>query len=340
MASGKKPRARRDVLRSCPHSGHRAAAARCPRALKPRTRKSAALHAEFPHPYCASGPADRVSIRGPGFTSPLLFAGATPLLPGRGSAPARAGGIARPRVSSGQMSGCRWLITGLTCAGPVRPVTPPARPPQGRQGRERHLEQPCLPAVLTGALSPAFPVVKTGAAVRFSLRFYAGMVRREANGARCEPAVGDARSAQAQRTAGQAGCQHPGNTRALHSDRRSVPRRNIPYRNRSPAGNCRPASCHRDGHRQVPVPGQFSPCFFPEFPEKSGRDRLAAYCPHSQPHSRFCPLQIWSGFMPCYQQVGNRCFRQRRFTRADTPPDTREVSAGVFHHPFRVFRLA
>ena len=29
---------------------------------------------------------------------------------------------------SGQMSGCRWLITGLTCAGPVRPVTPPARP--------------------------------------------------------------------------------------------------------------------------------------------------------------------------------------------------------------------
>ena len=143
MASGKKPRARRDVLRSCPHSGDRAAAAGCPRALKPRARKSAALHAEFPHPYCASGPADRVSIRGPGFTGPLLFAGATPLLPGRGSAPARAGGIARPRVSSGQMSGCRWPITGLTCAGPVRPVTPPARPPQGRQGRERHLEQPC-----------------------------------------------------------------------------------------------------------------------------------------------------------------------------------------------------
>ena len=83
------------------------------------------------------------SIRGPGFTGPVLFAGATPFLPGRGSAPARAGGIARPRVSSAQMSGCRWLITGLTCAGPVRPVTPPARPPQGRQGRERHLEQPC-----------------------------------------------------------------------------------------------------------------------------------------------------------------------------------------------------
>ena len=62
MASGKKPCARRDVLRSCPHSGDRAAAAGCPRALKPRVlkpraRKSAALHAEFPHPYCASGPA-------------------------------------------------------------------------------------------------------------------------------------------------------------------------------------------------------------------------------------------------------------------------------------------
>ncbi len=54
MASGKKPFARRDVLRSCPQSGDRAAAARCPRALKPR-----ALHAEFPHPFCGSGPADR-----------------------------------------------------------------------------------------------------------------------------------------------------------------------------------------------------------------------------------------------------------------------------------------
>ena len=44
--------------------------------------------------------------------------------------------------------------------------------------------------------------------------------------------------------------------------------------------------------------------------------------------------------MPCYQQVENRRFRQRRFNRADIPPDTREVSAGVFHHPFRVFRSA
>ena len=57
---------------------------------------------------------------------------------------------------------------------------------------------PALPGVLTGALFPAFPVRKTGAAVRFSLQFYAGMVRREASGARCEPAVGDVRSAQVQ----------------------------------------------------------------------------------------------------------------------------------------------
>ncbi len=103
---------------------------------------------------------------------------------------------------------------------------------------------------------------------------------------------------------------------ALPADRRPVPHRNIPYRNRSPAGNCGPAHCHR----QVPVPGQFFPCFFPEFPEKSGRDRLAAHRPHSQPYRRFCPPQIWSGFMRCYQQVENRCFRQRRFIRADIPP--------------------
>ncbi len=126
---------------------------------------------------------------------------------------------------------------------------------------------------------------------------------------------------------------------ALPADRRPVPHRNIPYRNRSPAGNCGPAHCHR----QVPVPGQFFPCFFPvffpEFPEKSGRDWLAAYRPHSQPYCRFYPLRIWSGFMPCYQQVENRCFRQRRFIRADIPPDTPKVSVGVFHHPFRVFRL-
>ena len=57
------------------------------------------------------------------------------------------------------------------------------------------------PAVLTGALVPAFPVRKTGAAVRSGLRFHAGMVRREASGTRCEPVAGDVRSARAQLTA-------------------------------------------------------------------------------------------------------------------------------------------
>ncbi len=56
MASGKKTFARRDVLRSRPQSGHRAAAARCPRALR----------AEFPHPFCGSGPAGRGPGRAPG----------------------------------------------------------------------------------------------------------------------------------------------------------------------------------------------------------------------------------------------------------------------------------
>ena len=82
MASGKKPCARRDVLRSCPHSGDRAAAAGCPRALKPRVlkpraRKSAALHAEFPHPYCASGPA------GPGVDQGTRFYRSRPVRRGQ-----------------------------------------------------------------------------------------------------------------------------------------------------------------------------------------------------------------------------------------------------------------
>ncbi len=88
-----------------------------------------------------------------------------------------------------------------------------------------------------------------------AVRFYRSRpVRREASGARCEPTTGDVRSAQAQLTAGRAGCQHPGNIRSLPADRRPVP-----HRNRSPAGNCGPAHCHR----QVPAPRQFFPCFFP-----------------------------------------------------------------------------
>ena len=60
---------------------------------------------------------------------------------------------------------------------------PPSNATAGKAGNDT-MDGPALPAVLTGALVPAFPVRKTGAAVRFSLRFYAGMVRREASGAR------------------------------------------------------------------------------------------------------------------------------------------------------------
>ena len=61
MASGKKPCARRDVLRSCPHSGDRAAAAGCPRALKPRARSAAQVRQTA------------ASIRVSGFTGSVLF---------------------------------------------------------------------------------------------------------------------------------------------------------------------------------------------------------------------------------------------------------------------------
>ena len=55
---------------------------------------------------------------------------------------------------------------------------PPCNATAGKAGNDT-MDSPALPAVLTGALVPAFPVVKTGTAVRFSLWFYAGMVRRE-----------------------------------------------------------------------------------------------------------------------------------------------------------------
>ena len=172
MPSGKKTFARRGALRSCPQSGDRAAAARCPRARSAdQVRQIAA------------------SIRVSGFTGPVLFAGGNTVIAGAGPCadgagdghgqrcpasrwpisrtlrPAyisadkslaehagrdgdllRPGEIARPRVSSGQMSGCRWLMTGLTCAGPVRPVTPPARPPQERPGTTPWTALPCPPS--------------------------------------------------------------------------------------------------------------------------------------------------------------------------------------------------
>ncbi len=146
MASGKKPCARRDALRSCPHSGDRAAAAGCPRALKPRVlkpraRKSAALHAEFPHPYCASGPADAASIRGSGFTGPVLFAGAT-IIAGTGvcSGPGR-GNCATPGfirtdvgmpVADHRIDMCR---TG-----------PPCNATAGKAGNDTSNSPACLPS--------------------------------------------------------------------------------------------------------------------------------------------------------------------------------------------------
>ncbi len=120
MASGKKTFARRGALRS-------------------RLRNSRTRSADQVRQTAAS-------IRVSGFTGPVLFAGGNTVIAGAGPcAMARAGGIARPRVSSGQMSGCRWLMTGLTCAGPVRPVTPPARPPQGRPGTTPWTALPCPP---------------------------------------------------------------------------------------------------------------------------------------------------------------------------------------------------
>ncbi len=140
MASGKKNL--RATGRAPVLPGDRAAAAGCPRALKPR-----ALRAEVPHPFGGSGPA------GPGADQGTRFYQPRPVRRGHHHY-CRDGDLLRPGPGelrdpgsgldvSGQMSGCRWLITGLTCAGPVRPVTPPARPPQGRQGRERHHGQPC-----------------------------------------------------------------------------------------------------------------------------------------------------------------------------------------------------
>ena len=181
MASGKKPCARRDVLRSCPHSGDRAAAAGCPRAL----------HAEFPHPYCASGPAGRGVDQGTRFyrSRPVrrgntIFAG-TGICSGPGRGNCATPGFIRTDVgmpvADHRIDMCR---TG-----------PPCNATAGKAGNDT-MDSPALHSDLTGALVPAFPVRKTGAAVRFSLRFYAGMARREANGARCEPATGDVRSAQ------------------------------------------------------------------------------------------------------------------------------------------------
>ena len=146
MASGKKPCARRDVLRSCPHSGDRAAAAGCPRALKPR-----ALHAEFPHPYCASGPADRGVDQGTRFyrSRPVrrgntIFAG-TGICSGPGQGNCATPGFIRTDV--GMPVADHWIDMCRT--------GPPCNATASKAGNDT-MDSPALPAVLTGALSPAF----------------------------------------------------------------------------------------------------------------------------------------------------------------------------------------
>ena len=153
MASGKKPCARRDVLRSCPHSGDRAAAAGCPRArkprvLKPRARKSAALHAEFPHPYCASGPAGRGVDQGTRFyrSRPVrrgntIFAG-TGICSGPGRGNCAAPGFIRTDVgmpvADHRIDMCR---TGPPCNATCEAAARKARP-----GTTPRTALPCPPS--------------------------------------------------------------------------------------------------------------------------------------------------------------------------------------------------
>ena len=182
MASGKKNL--RATGRAPVLPGDRAAAAGCPRALKPRARKSAALHAEVPHPYCASGPAGPGADQGTRFyrSRPVrrgntIFAGSRNS-PGPGRGNCATPGFIRTDVgmpvADHRIDMCR---TG-----------PPCNATAGKAGNDT-MDSPALHSVLTGALSPAFPVVKTGAAVRFSLRFYAGMVRRPQAGSTQEHSI-------------------------------------------------------------------------------------------------------------------------------------------------------
>ena len=224
MASRKKTFARRDVLRSCPQSGDRAAAAGCPRVLKPR-----ALRTEFPQPFCASGPAGRGVDQGTRFyrSRPVrrgntIFAG-TGICSGPGRGNCATPGFIRTDVgmpvADHRIDMCR---TG-----------PPCNATAGKAGNDT-MDSPALPAVLTVPRALRFQSGRpqAGSVCGFMQGCSAGRGKRGAvrtgRSARSGPA-------QARLTAGRAGCQHPGNTRSLPDDRRSVPHRNIPYRNRSPA---------------------------------------------------------------------------------------------------------
>ncbi len=218
MASGKKTFARRDALRSC-------------------TRNSRTRSADQVRQIAAS-------IRVSGFTGPVLFAGGNTIIAGAGPCAACAACAGRGNCAT---PGFIRTDVGMPVADhriDMSRTGPPCNATAGKAGNDT-MDSPAL----TGALS--FPVRKT--AGRFSLRFYAGMVRREASGARCEPATGDVRSAQAQLTPvgplastlaipvpcpPTAGRFHAG---PFHTG------------NRSPAGICGPAPCHRYGHRDGPA---------------------------------------------------------------------------------------
>ena len=132
---------------------------------------------------------------------PAWPAAKKPSRDGTRSGPARGSPAPVLRIGSGR--------SRRRSGGPVLPVpscspgATPVLPGQDRvpTARETGMD-PLHPADRSpGRFVPAFPVRKTGAAVRSGLRFHAGMVRREASGARCEPVVGDVRSAQTQLTA-------------------------------------------------------------------------------------------------------------------------------------------
>ena len=125
---------------------------------------------------------------------PAWPAAKKPSRDGTRSGPARGSPAPVLRIGSGR--------SRRRSGGPVLPVpscspgATPVLPGQDRvpTARETGMD-PLHPAGrFPGRFVPAFPV-------RSGLRFHAGMVRREASGARCEPAVGDVRSARAQLTA-------------------------------------------------------------------------------------------------------------------------------------------
>ena len=164
-----------------------------------------------PETPCPETPCPEIGCPARGIPAPVLRIGSgrsrrrsgDPVLPVPSCSPGqhhycRDGDLLRP--GPGELRGPGFIRTdvGMPVADhriDMCRTGPPCNATAGKAGNDT-MDSPALHSDLTGALVPAFPVRKTGAAVRFSLRFYAGMARREANGARCEPATGDVRSAQ------------------------------------------------------------------------------------------------------------------------------------------------